>query len=114
MRLGDLDALYDKVSGHVTSVSVCMTVAEAKGQTEFKNRCLDDIANAPTIDAIPVEYLMKYAQLPTEFAIAAWRKQDKDAQEKQIKRLDKPMSLDDALNLVNEVFPLGQNEQEAR
>ena len=72
------------------------------------------IADAPTIDAIPVEYLMKYAQLPTEFAIAAWRKQDKDDQEKRIKRLDKPMPFDDALNLVNDVFPLGQNEQEAR
>jgi hypothetical protein len=72
------------------------------------------IEDAPAVDAVTVEYLMKYAQLPTEFAIAAWRKQDKDAQEKQIKRLDKPMLLDDALNLVNEVFPLGQKEQEAQ
>ena len=70
------------------------------------------LGDLPAVSAVPVEWLMKYAQLPTEFAIAAWRKQDKDAQEKRIKRLDKPMSFDDALNLVNDVFPLGQKEQE--
>ena len=37
-----------------------MTVAEAKGQTKFKNRCLDDIDNAPTIEAIPVEWLKEH------------------------------------------------------
>lgn len=82
----------------------------AKVQTD----CWRAVKELPAVDAIPVEYLMEYAQLPTEFAIAAWRKQDKDAQEKQIKRLDKPMSFDDALNLVNEVFPLEQKEQEAQ
>lgn len=75
---------------------------------------IERLEEAQPVEAIPVEYLMNYAQLPTEFAIAAWRKQDKDAQEKRIKRLDKPMSLDDALNRVNDVFPLGQKEQEAK
>lgn len=58
-RLIDADALKEKIEFHPTSVSVCMTVAEAKGQTYFKNRCLEDIDNAPTVDAIPVEWLRK-------------------------------------------------------
>ena len=57
MWLGDLDALYEEVSDHVTSVSVCATAQQAIGQTDFKWRCLEDIHNAPTIDAIPVEWL---------------------------------------------------------
>ena len=57
MRLIDADALKEEIEFHPTSVSVCMTVAEAKGQTYFKNRCLEDIDNAPTIPAIPVEWL---------------------------------------------------------
>jgi hypothetical protein len=57
MRLIDADALKEEIEFHPTSVSVCMTVAEAKGQTYFKNRCLEDIDNALTIDAIPVEWL---------------------------------------------------------
>ena len=60
MRLGDLDALYDKVSDHVTSVSVCATVQQAIGQTDFKWRCLEDIHNAPTIDAIPIELAARH------------------------------------------------------
>ena len=54
MRLIDADALKEQIEFHPTSVSVCMTVAEAKGQTYFKNRCLEDIDNAPTIEAEPV------------------------------------------------------------
>lgn len=57
MRLIDADALKEEIEFHPTSVSVCMTVAEAKGQLYFKNRCLEDIDNAPTIDAIPVEWM---------------------------------------------------------
>ena len=56
-RLIDADALKEEIEFHPTSVSVCMTVAEAKGQTYFKNRCLEDIENAPDIDAIPVEWI---------------------------------------------------------
>ena len=57
VRLIDADALKEEIEFHPTSVSVCATVAEARGQTYFKNRCLEDIDNAPTIDAIPVEWL---------------------------------------------------------
>lgn len=57
MRLCDLDALYEEVADHVTSVSVCATAQQAIGQTDFKWRCLEDIHNAPTIDAIPVEWM---------------------------------------------------------
>lgn len=57
MRLVDADALYEEVADHVTSVSVCATAQQAIGQTDFKWRCLEDIHNAPTIDAIPVEWL---------------------------------------------------------
>jgi hypothetical protein len=64
MRIGDLDALYDKVSDHVTSVSVCATVQQAIGQTDFKQRCLEDIHNAPTIDAIPMGWLIDRANDP--------------------------------------------------
>ena len=60
MRLIDADALKEEIEFHPTSVSVCMTLAEAKGQTYFKNRCLEDIDNAPTVDAIPVEWLRRY------------------------------------------------------
>lgn len=60
MRLIDADALKEEVEFHPTSVSVCMTVEEARGQTYFKNRCLEDIDNAPTIEAIPVEWLEKF------------------------------------------------------
>jgi hypothetical protein len=56
-RLIDANALKEEIEFHPTSVSVCATVAEAKGQTDFKNRCLDDIDNAPTIDAIPVAWV---------------------------------------------------------
>ena len=63
MRIIDADALKEEIEFHPTSVSVCMTVAEAKGQTEFKNRCLDDIDNAPTIDAIPVEWIFEQMQI---------------------------------------------------
>ena len=64
------------------------------------------------VDYIPIDWLMNYAQLPTEFAISAWRKPKKEVEIKHAKSLDKPMSLDSSLNLVNELFPLGQKEQE--
>ena len=74
MRLIDADALWEEVDFHVTSVSVCATSEQAIGQTEFKNRCLEDIDNAPTIDAIPVEWLNdKMLNGPRELSMAAWR-----------------------------------------
>ena len=87
MKLIDADALKETIEFHPTSVSVCMTVAEAKGQTEFKNRCLDDIDNAPTIDAIPVEWLedriydMKRAPLYRRYAemlLMEWLQEQKE------------------------------------
>lgn len=56
-------------------------------------------------DYIPIDWLMNYAQLPTEFAISAWRKPKKEAEIKQAKSLDKPMSLDDALELLKAQEP---------
>jgi len=85
MRLVDADALKEEIEFHPTSVSVCMTVAEAKGQTYFKNRCLDDIDAAPTIAAIPVEwlkahkteYLDDWGEEPVsvEAALRIWQKE---------------------------------------
>lgn len=57
MRLIDADALREEVEFHVTSVSVCGTAAQAQGMADFKRICLEDIDNAPTIDAILVEWL---------------------------------------------------------
>ena len=56
-------------------------------------------------DSIPIDWLMNYAQLPTEFAISAWRKPKKEAEIKQAKSLDKSMSLDDALELLEAQTP---------
>jgi hypothetical protein len=76
MRLVDADALKEEIEFHPTSVSVCMTVAEAKGQTYFKNRCLEDIDNAPTIDAIPMWWITeKYLDVlnkDKELSKAVW------------------------------------------
>ena len=59
MRLIDADALKGEIEFHPTSVSVCMTVEQARGETNFKLRCLEDIDNAPTVAAIPVKWLKK-------------------------------------------------------
>lgn len=64
MRLIDADALKEEIEFHPTSVSVCMTVEQALGETNFKMRCLEDIDSAPTIDAIPVEWLRQKMQKP--------------------------------------------------
>ena len=89
MRLIDADALKEEIEFHPTSVSVCMTVAEAKGQTFFKNRCLEDIANAPTVDAIPMWWIT----------------------EKFLDVLNKDKELSKAVWLVRKAW---QKEQEAR
>ena len=74
MRLIDADALYEVMEFNQTSVSVCMTVEEAKGRTAQKVQCLEDIDNAPTVDAIPVEFVrdMMLHGDPDE-SNAAWR-----------------------------------------
>ena len=53
-RLIDADALYETVSEHVTEVSVCPTVDWARGKKQMKEICLEDIANAPTVE-IPLQ-----------------------------------------------------------
>ena len=60
VRLIDANALREVMEFHPTSVSVCATFEEAKGRTKQKLECLEDIDNAPTIDAIPVEWLRKW------------------------------------------------------
>lgn len=57
MRLIEADALIDTMEGHVTTMSVCSTTIEARAKGEMKRTCIADVANAPTIDAIPVEWL---------------------------------------------------------
>lgn len=54
---------------------------------------------------------MRYAQLPTEFAISAWKKPIRDALKNEAKDMDKPMSFDDALQLVNGILPINRGEE---
>lgn len=56
-RLIDADALIENMEMHVTTMSVCLTTIEARAKGEMKRTCIADVANAPTIDAIPVEWL---------------------------------------------------------
>lgn len=56
-RLIDADALFDAMDLYVTTVSVCATEGEARGMTRMKQICLEDVQNAPTVDAIPVAWL---------------------------------------------------------
>ena len=55
MRLIDADALIEIIGDHVTTVSVCPTVEWARGKTQMKQIVLEDIENAPTIEAEPVK-----------------------------------------------------------
>ena len=57
MRLVDADALMENVEDHVTTVSVCPTVDWSMGKTQMKKTILDDIRDAPTVDAIPIDWL---------------------------------------------------------
>ena len=62
-------------------------------------------------ETIPIDFLMRYSQLPTEFAISAWEKPIMDALKKEAKDTDKPMSFDDALQLVNGILPINRGEE---
>ena len=53
MRLIDADALKEIIEDHVTTVSVCPTVEWARGKTQMKLIALEDIDNAPTVEAEP-------------------------------------------------------------
>jgi hypothetical protein len=56
-RLIDADALKEQVESHVVSMSVCLSMDEHYGKVTMREDCLTDIDNAPTVDAIPVEWL---------------------------------------------------------
>lgn len=62
-------------------------------------------------ETIPIDFLMRYAQLPTEFAISAWEKPIRDALKNKAKDTDKPMSFDDALQLVNGILSNNRGEE---
>lgn len=56
-RAIDADALKEQIESHVVSMSVCMSVDEHYGKVTMREECLQDIADAPTVDAVPVEWL---------------------------------------------------------
>lgn len=60
MRLVDADALKEQVESHVVSMSVCLSMDEHYGKATMREDCLTDIDNAPTVDAIPVEWLKEH------------------------------------------------------
>ena len=60
MRFVDADALIDTMEGHVTTMSVCSTTIEARAKGQMKQTRIADVVNAPTIDAIPVEWLREW------------------------------------------------------
>lgn len=68
MRLIDADALIKTMEFHVTTMSVCSTTIEARAKGEMKRTCIADVANAPTIPAIPVEWL-RNIEVVAEMAI---------------------------------------------
>lgn len=69
---------------------------------ELAERVLAALKAQGQENAIPIDWLMRYAQLPTEYAIAEWQKPKRETWIKQIRSRDKPMSFDDALQLVND------------
>ena len=78
--------------------------------SELLEMAMDIVNEQPTVEAIPVDWLMQYAQLPTEFAIQAWRKPKKEARKTVAKNMDKPMSFDDAIQFINAVLPYPYEE----
>ena len=85
-----------------------MTITAERGESTLdkhvtmKAEAIEMNEDKRSNDAIPIDWLMRYALLPTEFAISEWRKADKEAMKKQARSLDKPMSFDEALRFVNE------------
>lgn len=78
-RAIDADALKEQIESHVVSVSVCLSVDEHYGKVTMREECLQDIADAPTIDAIPVEWLRDKTQKsratdanPFGYVLAEW------------------------------------------
>ena len=88
VRLIDGDELYATVEEHVTTVSACATAEQARGETSFKSRCLNDIDTAPTIRAMPIDWInaqigrMKvkgspWVAMAIESLIKAWEQENK-------------------------------------
>ena len=67
-RLIDANALRDRIEDHVTTVSACCTSQEAYGRTQMKTLALRDVDKAPTVDAIPIEWL-RNIEVVAEMAI---------------------------------------------
>ena len=65
----------------------------------------DALQNTQEHDSIPIDWLMRWAQMPTEFAIADWRKERKATERERRIRSDKPMTFSEALNAVNLFLP---------
>lgn len=81
-RAIDADALKEQIESHVVSMSVCLSAGEHYGKVTMREECLQDIADAPTIDAIPVEWLRDKMQKsratdanPFGFVLAEWLKE---------------------------------------
>lgn len=87
LRLIDADALKEQVESHVVSMSVCLSMDEHYGKVTMREDCLTDIDNAPTVDAIPVEWLewrvmnakyngIKEAADAFDFVLNCWKEQE--------------------------------------
>ena len=87
LRLIDADALKEQVESHVVSMSVCLSMGEHYGKVTMREDCLTDIDNAPTVDAIPVEWLkwrvmnakyngIKEAADAFDFVLKCWKEQE--------------------------------------
>ena len=57
MRFVDADALIETMEGHVITMSVWSTTIEARAKGQMKQMCIADVANAPTVDVIPIDWL---------------------------------------------------------
>ena len=57
MRLIDADVLKEQIESHVVSMSVCLSMDEHYGKVTMREDCLQDIANATTVEAIPIDWL---------------------------------------------------------
>lgn len=53
-KLIDADALKEQIESHVTTMSVCQNKDERCGMVRMKETCIEDVENAPTVDAVPV------------------------------------------------------------
>lgn len=89
-RLIDADALKEQVESHVVSMSVCLSMDEHYGKVTMREDCLQDIADAPTIPAIPVEWLEAHKTeyfedwgeepVSVEAALKTWQKEQEAKQ----------------------------------